>query len=350
MISLGKAFGKVLDAFVDELEQRDIGEESVAKMRGVLNDPAKRDAFELELAMVVDMAVLPKATYDLEGDRLEVLVVHDRVEALLTKGRSFNDQKSLPNTAAVLRARVNLKDPKAAEGVEFRWHWYEADVDDKDDIGWWEGTVIKKAPGRGGLCVIKFTKGPKANSKVGGEMIIKLSEEATFRGNIIAHKLPAWAGAVAKLQPAFDYIENRLTNNCNVPYHMKEQHEQMHLLQAFDPSFAQDKLDDAFVDNFTKIPPFVAHNLLPALKLERAAYVAAAQNFECDHADIQDFTEKVLAFWKKNHLKFPAWAIAARITFALTPNSAACERVFSLLKLFWSLNERPFVSSASTRS
>ena len=26
------------------------------------------------------------------------------------------------------------------------------------------------------------------------------------------------------------------------------------------------------------------------------------------------------------------WALAARITFGLTPNSAACERVFSLLK------------------
>ena len=27
-----------------------------------------------------------------------------------------------------------------------------------------------------------------------------------------------------------------------------------------------------------------------------------------------------------------AWALAARITFGLTPNSAACERVFSLVK------------------
>ena len=31
-------------------------------------------------------------------------------------------------------------------------------------------------------------------------------------------------------------------------------------------------------------------------------------------------------------LNFPAWAQAARIVFALSPNSAACERVFSLLK------------------
>ena len=29
---------------------------------------------------------------------------------------------------------------------------------------------------------------------------------------------------------------------------------------------------------------------------------------------------------------FPAWAQAARIVFAVSPNSASCERVFALLK------------------
>ena len=28
----------------------------------------------------------------------------------------------------------------------------------------------------------------------------------------------------------------------------------------------------------------------------------------------------------------PAWALAARIVFAISPNSASCERVFALLK------------------
>ena len=31
-------------------------------------------------------------------------------------------------------------------------------------------------------------------------------------------------------------------------------------------------------------------------------------------------------------LDFPAWALAARVAFAISPNSAACERVFALLK------------------
>ena len=35
------------------------------------------------------------------------------------------------------------------------------------------------------------------------------------------------------------------------------------------------------------------------------------------------------------HSKFPTWAAAAQIVFFFTPNSAAAERVFSLLKLFF---------------
>ena len=37
-----------------------------------------------------------------------------------------------------------------------------------------------------------------------------------------------------------------------------------------------------------------------------------------------------------NGNKFPAWALAARIVFALSPNSASCERVFALLKRMYS--------------
>ena len=42
-----------------------------------------------------------------------------------------------------------------------------------------------------------------------------------------------------------------------------------------------------------------------------------------------------MEFWAKNRDKFPTWSKAARIIFSLSPNSAACERVFSLLKLFF---------------
>ena len=35
---------------------------------------------------------------------------------------------------------------------------------------------------------------------------------------------------------------------------------------------------------------------------------------------------------RDNCKTFPAWALAARIVFAISPNSASCERVFALLK------------------
>ena len=47
---------------------------------------------------------------------------------------------------------------------------------------------------------------------------------------------------------------------------------------------------------------------------------------------MEAFTNSILLFWRRNGQKFPTWAVAARIMFAMTPNSASAERVFSLLK------------------
>ena len=41
----------------------------------------------------------------------------------------------------------------------------------------------------------------------------------------------------------------------------------------------------------------------------------------------------MLRWWATYGTKFPTWAEAAQIVFSFTPNSAAAERVFSLLKL-----------------
>ena len=60
------------------------------------------------------------------------------------------------------------------------------------------------------------------------------------------------------------------------------------------------------------------------------AAAAAAPTF--DIADVAAYTEAVLDWWRANGNSFPAWALSARIIFAFSPNSASCERVFSLLK------------------
>jgi hypothetical protein len=49
---------------------------------------------------------------------------------------------------------------------------------------------------------------------------------------------------------------------------------------------------------------------------------------------VAEYTEQILKWWQRNSKEIPAWAKAARIIFSFTPNSASCERVFSLLKNF----------------
>ena len=47
------------------------------------------------------------------------------------------------------------------------------------------------------------------------------------------------------------------------------------------------------------------------------------------------FTKDMLLFWSNNGSSFPTWALAMQIVGSFTPNSAAAERVFSLLKLMF---------------
>ena len=65
------------------------------------------------------------------------------------------------------------------------------------------------------------------------------------------------------------------------------------------------------------------------------ACLTATHGVVIDHSEGKEshaFTEQVLHWWAVNGSKFPAWTEAAQIIFAFTPNSAAAERVFSLLK------------------
>jgi hypothetical protein len=52
-----------------------------------------------------------------------------------------------------------------------------------------------------------------------------------------------------------------------------------------------------------------------------------------DHGDVGDFTKRILNWWKSNASEVGAWSEAARIAFAMAPNSEGAERVFSLLKI-----------------
>ena len=103
--------------------------------------------------------------------------------------------------------------------------------------------------------------------------------------------------------------------------------------RAFDPSFAKDHVDAAFVDGMSTITPLNALGMLADLKLQMPQYLAAAANAPAfNKGSVADYSDAILGWWRDNSSTFPAWALAARIVFAVSPNSAFCERVFALLK------------------
>lgn len=92
-------------------------------------------------------------------------------------------------------------------------------------------------------------------------------------------------------------------------------------------------LDMETVDALAAVKPLA--KLVPSLKHQFSDYKVAVEGVVIDHTENKEdhsFTEGVLAWWASNGSKVPAWGQAAQIVFAFTPNSAAPERVFSLLK------------------
>ena len=53
-----------------------------------------------------------------------------------------------------------------------------------------------------------------------------------------------------------------------------------------------------------------------------------------------------MKWWRINGSSFPAWTRAARVVFALSPNSASCERVFSLLESMFDEEQRSTLADA----
>jgi hypothetical protein len=75
------------------------------------------------------------------------------------------------------------------------------------------------------------------------------------------------------------------------------------------------------------------------LQCDLLTYIAAANCFSIDHGDVGDFTIGILSWWKSCASEVGAWSEVARITFAMAPNSAGAERVFSLLRILFGNNQ-----------
>lgn len=119
------------------------------------------------------------------------------------------------------------------------------------------------------------------------------------------------------------------------------------VIRAFDPVHAAKNLTPDGVAALSIIKPIANLIKFEELQRELPIYLSRAADVSFDSDDAAKYTECVLSFWASmpnNSMR--EWIKAARIAFAITPNSASCERVFSLLNVMWSESQVKVLADA----
>ena len=169
-------------------------------------------------------------------------------------------------------------------------------------------------------------------------------EEKELRPLMVVEKERVRKDIVKALKEVYAYIKGRFDGECAQPgtYSCKEEYALFDRLRIFSPARALE-LDIITSDGIKAMVAEMGHDDMRALEAgmirEIADYKAMAAGFTADPHKMDEFTEKVLRFWRGKREKLPNFRAAARIAFALKPNSASCERVFSLLKQFFGEQE-----------
>lgn len=171
-------------------------------------------------------------------------------------------------------------------------------------------------------------------------------EELEIRKHLMVCDRQSRKDLVAGLKLGFGYLEDRLLGNCEAPFDCSPAYAVFKLVRAFDPARALELNVSNWIDQLTVILPIAQWNLVAGMKTELPAYLAAAQGSSFDRKDIEVYTTQILSWWRNHCKTFPSWALAARIVFAMTPNSAMCERVFSLLESMFGKDRNSTLSDA----
>lgn len=92
------------------MNELEYGDALRAHLNKMLDSDEDAKTLRLQLAAMLDMKILVQTTYELEGDRLEILLVFDRIERLRAIGRALKDgaEEQLPNVDRVLRETTEL--------------------------------------------------------------------------------------------------------------------------------------------------------------------------------------------------------------------------------------------------
>ena len=158
-------------------------------------------------------------------------------------------------------------------------------------------------------------------------------EEEELRPKIITRHMPERKRLADAVATAFNYLESRITGTCDAIYDCSEMYEVCRLVQAFDPSFATAHVTAQWIYGLATVKPLGTLANLNQMKAQLPIYLQRAASFQTSHTSVDDFSKEVLAWWRDNSdAQISAWSTAARIVFAMSPNSASCERVFALLR------------------
>lgn len=305
----------LLPQLLDELVKQSVGDATTATLVSIWEDAIKNAKLELELAVIMDASIFCIKTYRLEGNRLELLLVHEDIEAVREKGYALaaSDKASaMPNTAAVLRKRTTLR-----VGTPI-YEWFGPPYSK-----YFKGKVTK-IPTAAAPNTYTVTYEDRNTIEVGTEEL---------RSTVDIRDQDGWKSSRAHLTAAFTYLENRLTDNCDAPYQLSTLYDVYEAVRAFDPTFVNTgAVDTDFVSDRVAAIPWIDMATKRKLLAELPDYLVLCRSCTVGRGDATAFSEAVLTFWREVPDKISTWAFEARRAFCLTPNSAASERVFSRLK------------------
>ena len=231
----------LLDTAITTFEDRDYGEAHTKALRKIYNEETKR--LELEFAAMLDTRRIVSTTYEMEGDRLEILLAFDRVEALRAHGRALGNDGTLPNVDAVLRKHTEIK-----KGTQILREW--------PGQGFLKAKVVKLVTLLSELSPGQNVSGFKV--KYDTDQGEEGYEDAEIRKWVVVNTDPVRQEIVNGLKKGYKYLEDRLHGPplCEARYDCSTMYEMMRLVRALDPSFATSTpIDVKWVNDMVKIKP-----------------------------------------------------------------------------------------------
>jgi hypothetical protein len=228
--SIFEHFDKIKD-FLEALERNDICERSVRNMLGTYS----KDPLQLELAFAaLQDASIPfiQATYQLEGNQLEILLAHRWLTRISNFGNSLQELKEQLGKLADLEVR--LADCSSnSERVKVKKDVSDLSKEINRDLLPSVNAVVKKhAECKVGMPISKvFPDGfgryhgrvVEINKIIEDEMCCRVlysdgdSEDMSYANAIDHYEAHCDGRFIASLDsiiPAFKYLEDRLTDNC----------------------------------------------------------------------------------------------------------------------------------------